>query len=55
MASAVILMPAQFTVQVDTMQVECQVSEAPVKFDAAKFELEIPVIGLPVLTITPAP
>ena len=35
MASAVILMPAQFTVQVDTMQVECQVSEATVKFDAA--------------------
>jgi hypothetical protein len=33
MAGAVILMPAQFTVQVDTMQVECQVSEATLKFD----------------------
>lgn len=33
MPQAVILMPAQFTVMVDTQQVECQVSEATVAFD----------------------
>ena len=33
MPPAVILMPAQFTVTVDTLTVECQVSEATVAFD----------------------
>jgi hypothetical protein len=33
MASAIILMPAEFTVTVGTLSVECQVSEATVKFD----------------------
>jgi hypothetical protein len=33
MASAVIIMPAEFTVTVGTLTVECQVSEATVKFD----------------------
>jgi hypothetical protein len=33
MGSAVILMPAQFTVSIGTLQVECQVSEATVAFD----------------------
>lgn len=33
MASAIILMPAQFTVEIGTLSCECQVSEATVKFD----------------------
>jgi hypothetical protein len=33
MAQAIVLMPAQFTVKVDSQQVECQVSEATVSFD----------------------
>ena len=33
MATAVVLMPAMFTVQVGTLSVECQVSEATVAFD----------------------
>jgi hypothetical protein len=33
MGQAVVLMPAQFTVKVDTQSVECQVSEATVAFD----------------------
>jgi hypothetical protein len=35
MAGAVILMPAQFTVEVDAIQCECQVSEATIKFDVS--------------------
>jgi hypothetical protein len=33
MASAIILMPAQFTVEIGAVSCECQVSEATVKFD----------------------
>jgi hypothetical protein len=33
MASAIIIMPAQFKVEVGAISVECQVSEATVKFD----------------------
>jgi hypothetical protein len=35
MGTAVTLMPAQFTVMIDTMSVECQVSEATVAFDVS--------------------
>ena len=33
MGEAVVLMPAKFTVMVDTIEIECQVSEATVSFD----------------------
>jgi hypothetical protein len=33
MANAIILMPAEFTVTIGELSVECQVSEATVKFD----------------------